>query len=76
VEVNREPIMGKFKSVCVFCGSKSGNKKIFSDAALDLGRELVSIVLLTLFLSAFFFFFEFGGYFMKRGIRRLKGRWI
>ncbi|KAG5250117.1 cytokinin riboside 5'-monophosphate phosphoribohydrolase LOG [Salix suchowensis] len=33
--------MGKFKSVCVFCGSKSGNKKIFSDAALDLGRELV-----------------------------------
>ncbi|XP_024452212.1 cytokinin riboside 5'-monophosphate phosphoribohydrolase LOG8 isoform X1 [Populus trichocarpa] len=32
--------MGKFKSVCVFCGSKSGNKKIFSDAALDLGREL------------------------------------
>jgi hypothetical protein len=56
VEVNREPIMGKFKSVCVFCGSKSGNKKIFSDAALDLGRELVSIVLLTLFLSAFFFF--------------------
>ncbi|KAJ6934771.1 hypothetical protein NC651_009692 [Populus alba x Populus x berolinensis] len=33
--------MGKFKSVCVFCGSKSGNKRIFSDAALDLGRELV-----------------------------------
>ncbi|XP_042514011.1 probable cytokinin riboside 5'-monophosphate phosphoribohydrolase LOGL1 isoform X2 [Macadamia integrifolia] len=33
--------MGKFKTVCVFCGSKSGNRKIFSDAALDLGRELV-----------------------------------
>ncbi|XP_042481198.1 cytokinin riboside 5'-monophosphate phosphoribohydrolase LOG8-like isoform X1 [Macadamia integrifolia] len=33
--------MGSFKTVCVFCGSKSGNKKIFSDAALDLGRELV-----------------------------------
>ncbi|KAK6925780.1 LOG family, partial [Dillenia turbinata] len=33
--------MGKFKRVCVYCGSKSGNRKIFSDAALDLGRELV-----------------------------------
>ncbi|KAK7841936.1 cytokinin riboside 5'-monophosphate phosphoribohydrolase log8 [Quercus suber] len=33
--------MGKFKRVCVFCGSNSGNRKIFGDAALDLGRELV-----------------------------------
>ncbi|OVA19584.1 Cytokinin riboside 5'-monophosphate phosphoribohydrolase LOG [Macleaya cordata] len=33
--------MGKFKKVCVFCGSNSGNRKIYSDAALDLGRELV-----------------------------------
>ncbi|EXC34511.1 hypothetical protein L484_019108 [Morus notabilis] len=33
--------MGRFKRVCVFCGSNSGNKKIFSDSALDLGRELV-----------------------------------
>ncbi|KAL2557149.1 Cytokinin riboside 5'-monophosphate phosphoribohydrolase LOG8 [Forsythia ovata] len=34
--------MGNFKKVCVFCGSNSGYKKIFSDAALDLGRELVN----------------------------------
>lgn len=33
--------MGNFKKICVFCGSNSGNRKIFSDAALDLGRELV-----------------------------------
>ncbi|XP_040991843.1 probable cytokinin riboside 5'-monophosphate phosphoribohydrolase LOGL1 isoform X1 [Juglans microcarpa x Juglans regia] len=33
--------MGKFQRVCVFCGSNSGKRKIFSDAALDLGRELV-----------------------------------
>ncbi|XP_062173078.1 probable cytokinin riboside 5'-monophosphate phosphoribohydrolase LOGL1 [Alnus glutinosa] len=33
--------MGEFKRVCVFCGSNSGNRKIYSDAALDLGRELV-----------------------------------
>ncbi|XP_015878837.1 cytokinin riboside 5'-monophosphate phosphoribohydrolase LOG8 isoform X1 [Ziziphus jujuba] len=34
--------MGKFRTVCVFCGSNSGHRKIFSDAALDLGRELVA----------------------------------
>ncbi|KAJ4724038.1 Cytokinin riboside 5'-monophosphate phosphoribohydrolase [Melia azedarach] len=33
--------MGKLKRVCVFCGSNSGHKKIFSEAALDLGRLLV-----------------------------------
>eukprot|EP00262_Sarcandra_glabra_P012541 TRINITY_DN3258_c0_g1_i1.p1 TRINITY_DN3258_c0_g1~~TRINITY_DN3258_c0_g1_i1.p1 ORF type:complete len:215 (-),score=44.47 TRINITY_DN3258_c0_g1_i1:169-813(-) len=31
----------KFKRVCVFCGSSSGNRTVFSDAALDLGNELV-----------------------------------
>ncbi|GLT82440.1 hypothetical protein SLE2022_008090 [Rubroshorea leprosula] len=33
--------MGKFKRVCVFCGSNSGNRQIFSDAALDFARQLV-----------------------------------
>ncbi|PQP93797.1 putative cytokinin riboside 5-monophosphate phosphoribohydrolase LOGL1 [Prunus yedoensis var. nudiflora] len=33
--------MGKFKRVCVFCGSNSGHRKIFSDAALQLGTQLV-----------------------------------
>ncbi|XP_043721530.1 cytokinin riboside 5'-monophosphate phosphoribohydrolase LOG8-like [Telopea speciosissima] len=32
----------KFKRVCVFCGSNSGNRKVFSDAALELGNELVN----------------------------------
>ncbi|KAK9142305.1 hypothetical protein Syun_011705 [Stephania yunnanensis] len=31
----------KFNTICVFCGSSSGNRKVFSDAALDLGNELV-----------------------------------
>ncbi|XP_028777318.1 cytokinin riboside 5'-monophosphate phosphoribohydrolase LOG8-like [Neltuma alba] len=31
----------KFKKVCVFCGSNSGNRQIFTDAAVDLGHELV-----------------------------------
>ncbi|PIM98753.1 hypothetical protein CDL12_28765 [Handroanthus impetiginosus] len=34
--------MVNFKKVCVFCGSNLGYRKIFSDAALDLGRELVT----------------------------------
>ncbi|KAI5069536.1 hypothetical protein GOP47_0015837 [Adiantum capillus-veneris] len=31
----------KFKRICVFCGSKSGKKAVFSQAALQLGKELV-----------------------------------
>ncbi|KAF5743178.1 putative Lysine decarboxylase family protein [Tripterygium wilfordii] len=33
--------MIKFKRVCVFCGSNTGHRQIFSDAALELGDELV-----------------------------------
>ncbi|KAF3447550.1 hypothetical protein FNV43_RR12736 [Rhamnella rubrinervis] len=31
----------KFRRVCVFCGSNSGHREVFSDAALELGNELV-----------------------------------
>lgn len=31
----------RFTRVCVFCGSSSGNGTVFSNVALDLGRELV-----------------------------------
>ncbi|KAG0491828.1 hypothetical protein HPP92_004871 [Vanilla planifolia] len=34
-------VRSRFKRICVFCGSNSGNRAVFSDAALDLGRELV-----------------------------------
>ncbi|CAA6660940.1 unnamed protein product [Spirodela intermedia] len=34
-------IRSRFKSVCVFCGSNSGNRSVFSEAALELGHELV-----------------------------------
>jgi hypothetical protein len=33
----------RFKRVCVFCGSSSGKKNCYSDAALELGQELVRI---------------------------------
>ncbi|KAL0736066.1 hypothetical protein Bca4012_012276 [Brassica carinata] len=31
----------RFRKVCVFCGSNSGNRQVFSDAAIELGNELV-----------------------------------
>ena len=31
----------KFKRICVFCGSRAGNKPSFSHAALELGKLLV-----------------------------------
>ncbi|GLT62292.1 hypothetical protein SLA2020_349400 [Shorea laevis] len=31
----------KFKRICVFCGSRAGYKASFSDAALELGKQLV-----------------------------------
>ncbi|KAL9675888.1 hypothetical protein QQ045_004096 [Rhodiola kirilowii] len=37
--------MSKFKKICVFCGSNSGNRDVFSDAALDLGNEMVCHVM-------------------------------
>ncbi|CAK9165843.1 unnamed protein product [Ilex paraguariensis] len=32
----------KFKRVCVFCGSSSGKRDCYRDAAIELGQELVS----------------------------------
>ncbi|KAF8398393.1 hypothetical protein HHK36_017320 [Tetracentron sinense] len=32
---------GRFKRICVFCGSRVGYKSAFSDATLELGKQLV-----------------------------------
>uniref|UniRef100_UPI00006835E3 At5g11950 n=1 Tax=Arabidopsis thaliana TaxID=3702 RepID=UPI00006835E3 len=31
----------RFRKICVFCGSHSGHREVFSDAAIELGNELV-----------------------------------
>ncbi|EOA21574.1 hypothetical protein CARUB_v10001986mg [Capsella rubella] len=31
----------RFSKICVFCGSNSGHRVVFSDAAIELGNELV-----------------------------------
>jgi hypothetical protein len=35
----------RFNRVCVFCGSSSGNGTVYSNVALNLGRELVRTIL-------------------------------
>ncbi|KAI7735469.1 hypothetical protein M8C21_017827 [Ambrosia artemisiifolia] len=34
--------ISKFKKICVFCGSHSGHREVFSVAATELGDELVN----------------------------------
>ncbi|KAK1297227.1 Cytokinin riboside 5'-monophosphate phosphoribohydrolase LOG5 [Acorus calamus] len=35
-------VKSRFKRVCVFCGSSSGKKDCYQDAAIELGKELVA----------------------------------
>ncbi|XP_022772116.1 cytokinin riboside 5'-monophosphate phosphoribohydrolase LOG1-like [Durio zibethinus] len=42
MEENKAVTSSKFKRVCVFCGSSSGKRNSYRDAALELGKELVS----------------------------------
>ncbi|VFQ60785.1 unnamed protein product [Cuscuta campestris] len=42
IENKRKTNNNNFKKICVFCGSNSGYRKVFSDAALELGNELVN----------------------------------
>ncbi|TYI82047.1 hypothetical protein E1A91_D05G195100v1 [Gossypium mustelinum] len=42
MEENKALNSSRFKRVCVFCGSSSGKRNCYSDAALELGKELVS----------------------------------
>ncbi|CAN6346020.1 unnamed protein product [Urochloa humidicola] len=35
------PAPSRFRTVCVFCGSSAGHRKVYADAALKLGHELV-----------------------------------
>lgn len=36
-----EETTSRFKRICVFCGSSSGKKPTYQEAAVQLGRELV-----------------------------------
>lgn len=40
-EMEKEIKPSKFKRICVFCGSSSGKKSSYKEAAVDLAKELV-----------------------------------
>ncbi|KAA8544067.1 hypothetical protein F0562_021756 [Nyssa sinensis] len=42
MEREKDMKQSKFKRICVFCGSSPGKKSSYKDAAIELGRELVS----------------------------------
>ncbi|THF99045.1 hypothetical protein TEA_004359 [Camellia sinensis var. sinensis] len=42
MERESEMKQSKFKRICVFCGSSQGKKSSYQDAAIELGKELVS----------------------------------
>ncbi|XP_061338069.1 cytokinin riboside 5'-monophosphate phosphoribohydrolase LOG1-like isoform X3 [Gastrolobium bilobum] len=42
METETEMKQSRFKRICVFCGSSPGNKSSYKDAAIELGKELVS----------------------------------
>ncbi|XP_073111375.1 cytokinin riboside 5'-monophosphate phosphoribohydrolase LOG1 isoform X1 [Elaeis guineensis] len=42
MERDKEMNQSKFKRICVFCGSSQGKKRSYQDAAIELGKELVS----------------------------------
>ncbi|CAN4120283.1 unnamed protein product [Withania somnifera] len=40
--MGKEMKQSKFQKICVFCGSSPGKKSSYKDAAVELGKELVS----------------------------------
>ncbi|KAF2598602.1 hypothetical protein F2Q68_00007119 [Brassica cretica] len=39
-----EETKSRFKRICVFCGSSSGKKPSYQEAAIELGNELVGLL--------------------------------
>ncbi|KAJ9694441.1 hypothetical protein PVL29_010095 [Vitis rotundifolia] len=42
MEIEAEVEQSKFKRICVFCGSSQGKKTSYQDAAIQLGKELLT----------------------------------
>ncbi|XP_022860079.1 cytokinin riboside 5'-monophosphate phosphoribohydrolase LOG3 [Olea europaea var. sylvestris] len=42
MEIKGEMKRSKFKKICVFCGSSPGKRSSYKEAAVELGKELVS----------------------------------
>ena len=44
-----EVASSRFKRVCVFCGSSTGKREAYREAAVELGQELVYICVFLFF---------------------------
>lgn len=60
-----EETKSRFQRICVFCGSSSGKKPSYQEAAVELGKELVYIINMYiiymynwLYFHSFFFLFH------------------
>lgn len=53
MEIKGEMKRSKFKKICVFCGSSPGKRSSYKEAAVELGKELVYIFLLSVFIFKF-----------------------
>ncbi|XP_052886950.1 cytokinin riboside 5'-monophosphate phosphoribohydrolase LOG5-like [Gossypium arboreum] len=42
MEMEGEVVKLRFKSVCVFCGSRTGKRKCYTDVAVELAQQLVA----------------------------------
>ncbi|MBA0605982.1 hypothetical protein Godav_018508 [Gossypium davidsonii] len=42
MDMKGEVLKSRFKRVCVFCGSSTGKRKCYRDAAVELAQELVA----------------------------------
>ncbi|KAH7554153.1 hypothetical protein JRO89_XS12G0120800 [Xanthoceras sorbifolium] len=51
-----EETKSRFKRICVFCGSSSGKKASYQEAAIELGKELVTNEAFFFFLFSYTFF--------------------
>ena len=55
-------VKSRFKRVCVFCGSRTGKRTCYSDAALELGQELVPFscleIIIIIIISIMFLDFQ------------------
>lgn len=41
MDMDGKVVKSRFKTVCVFCGSSTGKRKCYRDAAVELAQELV-----------------------------------
>lgn len=60
-----EDTKSRFKRICVFCGSSSGKKPTYQEAAVELGKELVME-----FSKIFFIHLYFMSFFRIRSFER------